>query len=120
MKVREIDNKILYSRVDKLRRGFRKLRKKNFTYTFGFTLMECANVGNIALQMFLTDFYLQKKFFNYGEYFFGYVPIFGRGGANFAWSQMDTIFPRVASCDFEDYGITGYVQVRQKLSILTR
>ena len=74
--------------------------------------MEILNLANVCMQIFLTDTFLMGRFLNYGTRVAYHVRDVESGAADWNWSPMDEVFPKMTSCQFNKHGVGGGIQVR--------
>ena len=102
--------------VTNLATAFSKQRRKNICLGMGFILCEIANLANAVLQWYLADIFLSGEFCTFGIRFVQYY-LYGYKDED-AINPVSTLFPKMASCTFRQYGRSGSISKQQTLCIL--
>ena len=118
------------ARLNKLQRGFYKVRGRNdrydiitsyskyicklfLRYAYMFCVLEVLNMANVVLQFIITDKFLHGKFLDYGSRLLQYHQNY-----DVAWDPMDEVFPKIAKCQFNRHGPGGGIQNHDALCLL--
>ena len=97
-------------RLARLVAGFRRVQGRNTRYAFLFAFLELLNFLNVIGQIYLTDYFLNGKFLDYGTRLLDYYNQY-----DVAWDPMDEVFPKVTKCQFNKHGMGGGIQVNKMM-----
>jgi hypothetical protein len=102
----EIDEEMRRKRVDRLVKCFIAKRSMNNSYATNLISIEIVQLFNVGCQFYTTHFLLGRQFFDYGIQYFNQE--------NFT----DTVFPKVAKCQFNRHGPGGDINNHDALCLL--
>ena len=110
MKELTTDEKVVEQRLNRLIKGFRKLRGHNDKYAYFFVGLEILNLLIVLFQIYVTDVFLHGKFLDYGSRILEYYRNY-----DIAWDPMDEVFPKMTKCQFNKHGMGGGIQVNHQI-----
>jgi len=97
-----------------IKKYFKEEYKSHGGYAFSFFLCELLALGNVFLQIFITDRFLGNQFSSYGLD----VLTMMTGDPEDSANPMNDVFPKVTKCTFYKYGPSGTMTVHDGLCIL--
>lgn len=98
------------NRLQSIRWMMRRLQL-NHSWSIYLLISECLNLGNLLLQIYLTNRFL-------GGEFYGLGPKVYRERWLDQMDVLDVIFPKITKCHFHKYGPSGSLQVHDTLCVM--
>jgi hypothetical protein len=82
----------------------------NKTYIWEYVFCEFLNYSFVLVTFWSMDFFLSGQFQSYGWNYFNYRRMKQPGNENN--NPMDQIFPKVTKCEFNKFGPSGQVRIK--------
>ncbi|EEZ97262.1 innexin inx7 [Tribolium castaneum] len=94
-------------RINRIKSIFLERLKITKSWTWWFILCELLNVGNVIVQIYITQKFLGGQFYTLGTKVVTVGP-----------QILDEVFPKVTKCSFHTYGPSGSIQIHDALCIM--